>query len=592
MEDTKKTILKKFSVPSFLIIMIISAIVGYWLFQSQKESKQRRTTAQTAQEAVLMATALQSQVAGLITNPSADQRENIRNLLNRFRNELNTNPGSIRILVKKNSVTEIIADDANLFTGKSFDLWQEMNAVFRGQQSATKLLKINNQLYIGGMSGIADGNGKTAALLLLLRPVAALTWNDYQYLVLVLAGGLLIYLILLFLMSRIASGVAASITFFKTNLDRFKKGEKLLRPEGQADYLQELYPDLKELEQELEKRNRSDESREKIQKQMTEFLRIVNAAAAGDFTVTADVTADTFGALADSFNLMISDLSDLIKDAKKAADQVADSTANILTNIEAMAQGALEQASQTENISNSAKDMAKLIEETNQSAQRAAEAARAAKEVAEKGSDIVKQSIIGMQNIRNSVREASRQVRMLGENSARIGEITDFISEIANRTNLLALNASIEAARAGEAGRGFSVVADEIRNLAERSSTSAEEISKLIDDIQTGIAKTMQAMENGNKEVAEGTKLVDSAGEALREIVGRVEVSTGSSVEISNLTQEQTRFSQEIVSSLEHIAGIAKKTATGAKQSREAAIQLEALSNNLKQAVERFRLAK
>lgn len=592
MEDTKKTILKKFSVPSFLIIMIISAIVGYWLFQSQKESKQRRTTAQTAQEAVLMATALQSQVAGLITNPSADQRENIRNLLNRFRNELNTNPGSIRILVKKNSVTEIIADDANLFTGKSFDLWQEMNAVFRGQQSATKLLKINNQLYIGGMSGIADGNGKTAALLLLLRPVAALTWNDYQYLVLVLAGGLLIYLILLFLMSRIASGVTASITFFKTNLDRFKKGEKLLRPEGQADYLQELYPDLKELEQELEKRNRSDESREKIQKQMTEFLRIVNAAAAGDFTVTADVTADTFGALADSFNLMISDLSDLIKDAKKAADQVADSTANILTNIEAMAQGALEQASQTENISNSAKDMAKLIEETNQSAQRAAEAARAAKEVAEKGSDIVKQSIIGMQNIRNSVREASRQVRMLGENSARIGEITDFISEIANRTNLLALNASIEAARAGEAGRGFSVVADEIRNLAERSSTSAEEISKLIDDIQTGIAKTMQAMENGNKEVAEGTKLVDSAGEALREIVGRVEVSTGSSVEISNLTQEQTRFSQEIVSSLEHIAGIAKKTATGAKQSREAAIQLEALSNNLKQAVERFRLAK
>ncbi|HHJ52682.1 MAG TPA: methyl-accepting chemotaxis protein, partial [Caldithrix abyssi] len=432
----------------------------------------------------------------------------------------------------------------------------------------------------------------TAALLLLLRPVAALTWNDYQYLVLVLAGGFLIYLILLFLMSRIASGVAASITFFKTNLDRFKKGEKLLRPEGQADYLQELYPDLKELEQELEKRNRSDESREKIQKQMTEFLRIVNAAAAGDFTVTADVTADTFGALADSFNLMISDLSDLIKDAKKAADQVADSTANILTNIEAMAQGALEQASQTENISNSAKDMAKLIEETNQSAQRAAEAARAAKEVAEKGSDIVKQSIIGMQNIRNSVREASRQVRMLGENSARIGEITDFISEIANRTNLLALNASIEAARAGEAGRGFSVVADEIRNLAERSSTSAEEISKLIDDIQTGIAKTMQAMENGNKEVAEGTKLVDSAGEALREIVGRVEVSTGSSVEISNLTQEQTRFSQEIVSSLEHIAGIAKKTATGAKQSREAAIQLEALSNNLKQAVERFRLAK
>ncbi len=289
---------------------------------------------------------------------------------------------------------------------------------------------------------------------------------------------------------------------------------------------------------------------------------------------------------------MISDLSELVRDAKDAAEQVATTTAGILKNVEVMAKGAADQASQTETISNFAKDMAELITNTNQNAQRAAEAARKAKEVAEAGSQIVKKSIEGMQHIRDSVRDASKQVRTLGEHSTRIGEITDFISEVANQTNLLALNASIEAARAGEAGRGFSVVADEIRNLAERSSRSADEISKLIGDIQDGISKTMHAMDKGTLQVAEGTKMVDSAGVTLREILGSIEISTNSAVEISNATQEQTKYSKEIVQSLEHIAGIARETADGAKQSKEYATKLESLSTKLNQAVSKFRLAK
>jgi len=591
MEDTKKTLVKKFSVTALLVILVLSAGTGYWLFHQETNRKQSDLKNEVAAQVALIAVALQDQVNGLLSNTAMEAAATSA-LLQKFNAQLGLPAGSLRILKKKGSVTEIIADDTGNLTGDSFDLWQEMNTVFSG--GASTALRVREKAegqVLAGMAAIKGAKGNTFALVLLERPLFSLGWMDWQFLIVPLIAGSLIYLILLIFISGIGNQLKFSIAFLQKNLDRFKKGEKILRAEEQAVFLHELYPELKGLEEYVQNKTRSDDSREKIQKQMTEFLRIVNAAAAGDFTVSADVTADTFGALADSFNLMISDLSDLIKDAKKAAEQVANSTENILTNIEAMAKGALEQASQTENISNFAKDMAKLINETNQSAQRAAEAARTAKEVAEKGSDIVKQSIVGMQSIRNSVREASRQVRMLGENSARIGEITDFISEIANRTNLLALNASIEAARAGEAGRGFSVVADEIRNLAERSSVSAEEISKLIVAIQTGISKTMQAMENGNKEVAEGTQLVDSAGEALREIVGRVEVSTTSSVEISKLTEEQTRFSQEIVSALEHIAGIAKETATGAKQSREAAIQLEALSKNLKQAVERFRLA-
>jgi len=395
-------------------------------------------------------------------------------------------------------------------------------------------------------------------------------------------------LILALLMRNLRKGVEHT----QYNIERLKNGESVLMPDETSISLLELLPSLKTLENIIKSTKEAEAEREKIQKQIREFLKIVTNAAEGDFTVSAAVTADVLGALADSFNLMISDLSELIRDVKRAAEQVATSTLGILKNIDAMAQGAVSQASQTETISNLAKDMVELINNSNQSSQRAADAARQAKEVAEKGSENVKKSINGMVNIRESVREASKQVRILGENSTRIGEITDFIGEIASRTNLLALNASIEAARAGEAGRGFTVVADEIRNLAERASTSAEEISKLIEDIKSGISKTMKAMESGTHEVSEGTKLVDAAGEVLRDILGSVEISALSASEISNAMQEQTKFSKDIAANLEHIAVIAKDTAEGARQSKESATQLEFLSKNLNQAVEKFRLSK
>lgn len=413
----------------------------------------------------------------------------------------------------------------------------------------------------------------------------------YSYYVVPGAFGLAVIVFVSLILYLVLKKLNQGIEFTKENLNRLKTGQAVLMPENPAMALVELIPSVKGLESVIHSTKDAELEREKIQRQIKEFLKIVTNAAEGDFTVTAMVTADTLGALADSFNLMISDLSDLIRDVKKAAGQVATSTSGILTNIEAMAKGAVNQASQTETISNFAKEMVDVINNSNQSAQRAAEAARQAKEVAEKGSGIVKKSISGMANIRESVREASKQVRVLGENSARIGEITDFISEIASRTNLLALNASIEAARAGEAGRGFTVVADEIRNLAERASTSAEEISKLIDAIKSGISKTMKAMENGTIEVAEGARLVDGAGEVLREILGSVEISAVSAGEISNAMHEQTKFSKDIAASLEHIAMIAKETAEGARQSKEAASQLEFLSKNLNQAVEKFRLA-
>jgi twitching motility protein PilJ len=321
------------------------------------------------------------------------------------------------------------------------------------------------------------------------------------------------------------------------------------------------------------------------------LLGIVSTAAEGDFTVTAHVTADTLGALADSFNLMVSDLSNLIRDVKMSAQHVSESTQEILEKTIEMATGAGNQAKEIVNINHLAKDMAHVAKNTDNSAQMAADAAHHTKEVAQRGGGTIDDSIISMHRIRETVLETSDRVASLGESSARIGEITEFISDIANRTNLLALNASIEATRAGKAGKGFMVVADEIRNLSERSSHAADEITRLIDDIETDTSETIMAMELGNKEVAEGTKKVDGAGSALREILGAVDISTTSVAEITNATEKQLQSSEGIVKAMEGIAKIAQRTAEVANQTETEITRLQSLSNLLNNAVSKFKLS-
>lgn len=577
-------------IPTILVLSLMVAGYQYYL-QLNKSKMEFVSTLQKL--AGTVALTIPGESVQLIKTPgdfASGFYRDIQSRLSEISGQFKLDNGFIKILRKKEMNTEIIVSDQNVNTiGQSFDFWTEMEPAFDGNLSGKLIIRDGTDFAIG-MAPIYSLDQNTIAILLVESEII---YSGPSFLK-ILAGPIVsaIILIIIILLVTILQSRKLNhvIMLFKDNLNRLKTGQEL--EPGETDtYLSEITPELSGLEEELKGFQENQQDRAKIQRQITGLLRTVNAAADGDFTIKAEVTANTLGALADSFNLMVSDLSELVKDAKSAAEQVSTSTQNIFKNVEVMSQGAVDQASKTEDISNSAKEMANLITGTNQNAQRASEAAQNAKKVAENGSEIIKKSIAGMQIINSSVNEAARQVGILREHSTRIGEITDFIGELSSRTNLLALNTSIESARAGEAGRGFSIVAEEIRDLAERASKSADEISDLIDDIQRGISKTVRAIDKGAKEVSQGTDLVDRAGEALREILGSVDISTKSAIDISNATREQAKFSQDIVNSLEHIAGIAKETAENTQHSREAASNLEALSKTLNLAVEKFRLA-
>ncbi len=336
----------------------------------------------------------------------------------------------------------------------------------------------------------------------------------------------------------------------------------------------------------------TEADRKRLEDQIASLLRIVSQAAEGDFTVRAEVTADTLGALADSFNLMISELSKLIYDVKKASERISHATDEILKSSEVMATGADTQAKEIEVVREAAKEMADIVKYVNERSDQAVLAASRAAEVAKQGSEKVKYSIEGMHRIRETVQKTARQVQILGENSQEIGSILEVISDIANRTNLLGLNATIEAARASEAGRGFAVVADEVRNLAERSSQAAKDIEILVQSIQNGTREAVEAMEKGSLEVERETRRVDEAGNALKEILQVVDESAKMIREISEAFKHQTKTSANIAQAMERIAKIAQDTAQGAQKSKKLSEEMASLSKILSIAVAKFRLSR
>lgn len=336
----------------------------------------------------------------------------------------------------------------------------------------------------------------------------------------------------------------------------------------------------------------TEAERDKLQAQVMDLLDIVSTAADGDLTVQAEVTSDALGSVADAFNLMVNGLNNLIEQVRESGMEVKTATDTMLGAIGEMSRGAEEQVVQINKASSVVDSMAMSMQQVASNTEEAANAARHATEAANKGEKAVAETIAGMHRIRSTVQGTSKKIKSLGERSMEIGKIIEVINDIAAQTNLLALNAAIEAARAGEQGRGFAVVADEIRKLAERSSKATKEIAGLIKGIQVETNEAVTAMENGTRDVEDGTVLADSAGAALKAIEGIVSKAASLIQGISVAAKQQVEGAVGVVRSMETTSKISQKTFESSRETMKIISQLTSMTDRLSEAIGRFKTSK
>ncbi|MEG4998024.1 methyl-accepting chemotaxis protein [Microcoleus sp. B4-D4] len=340
-------------------------------------------------------------------------------------------------------------------------------------------------------------------------------------------------------------------------------------------------------------RRKSDEqeqAKEDLQRQVIRLLDDVEGAARGDLTVTAEVTADVLGAVADSFNLTIQNLREIVHQVKQAAREVSKGATDSAKFAGDLSSDALRQAEEQAATLNSVQVLTDAIQRVAESAREAEEVARGAAATALKGGEAVERTVAGILEIRETVAGTTRKVKRLAEASQEISKIVGLIAAIASRTNLLALNASIEAARAGESGRGFAIVADEVRQLADRSAKSLKEIEQIVMQIQNETGAVMMAMEEGTQQVIEGTKLAEQAKRSLEDIIqvtNRIDVLVRS---ITADTVEQNETARSVASVMQAVELTAQETSQEAQRVSGALQNLVGVARDLLTSVERFRV--
>jgi methyl-accepting chemotaxis protein len=336
----------------------------------------------------------------------------------------------------------------------------------------------------------------------------------------------------------------------------------------------------------------TETDRDKMQSQVMNLLSVVSSAAEGDLTIKAEVTADALGSVADAFNLMITGLMTLVTHASNVAFEIQHSTTDILHASERMKKGAEHQAVQIRNASDSVNAMSHTIQRMAENADAATQTSHKATQAAVKGGASVTETMKGMQRSRSAVQSTSKKIKGLGERSLEIGAIIEVINEIATQTNLLALNAAIEAARAGEQGKGFAVVADEVRKLAERAGRATKDITGLIKGIQVETSEAVTVMEESTREVEEGTRLADQAGAALREIEQIVKQTAGLVTDITRAAGDQVKVTESVVRSMDTISKVTEETTFGVQETVSTIGKLAELSKQLTDAIGRFKLSK
>lgn len=334
----------------------------------------------------------------------------------------------------------------------------------------------------------------------------------------------------------------------------------------------------------------SQDEKAEIQRSIMKLLDEVSGVADGDLTKEAEVSADVTGAIADSFNFMIDQLRKIIGNVQQATQQVSTAANQIYSSAESLVDGSQDQTKQIVHTSAAIDEIAVSIQQVSENAVTSTAVAQQALVTAKQGNMAVRNTIEGMNKIREQAQETAKRIKRLGETSQEIGQIVQLIDDIADRTSILALNASIQAAAAGEAGRGFAVVAEEVERLAVRSTEATKKISTLVKAIQGETNEAVSAMEKNIQEVVSGSKVANQAGQSLNEIEG-VSMKLAELIQsISQASKQQAKGSEALTRSMGNISQITQQTAVGTKKTAESVNSLAKLADELRGSVSAFKL--
>jgi len=331
--------------------------------------------------------------------------------------------------------------------------------------------------------------------------------------------------------------------------------------------------------------------KEGLQKRALELLMEVDPISKGDLTIRAKVTADEIGTIADSYNATVANLRKIVVQVQEAASQVATTTSSNEVSVQALSTEALRQAEEIAAALDRAQEMAQSVRLVASNAEQALAAVQQAAQTVEEGDVAMNRTVDGILAIRETVAETAKKVKHLGESSQKISTVVSLISTFAAQTNLLALNASIEAARAGEDGRGFGVVADEVRALAQQSAEATSEIEKLVAAIQGETNEVVAAMEAGTEQVVTGTKLVDETRLSLNKITAASSKISGLVEAITEATFVQSQASEAVTQTMTNVAAIANKTSQEASLVSSSFEQLLKVAQTLQEDVGQFKVS-
>jgi twitching motility protein PilJ len=335
------------------------------------------------------------------------------------------------------------------------------------------------------------------------------------------------------------------------------------------------------------------ETAEKSERNQTAIMRLLDEIenlADGDLTVAASVTEDFTGAIADSINYSIDQLRELVATINLTAEQVASAVADSQTTAMELAAASRHQALQISAASDAINDMAQSIDQVSANASESSAVAERSVTIANKGNEVVHNTINGMDNIREQIQDTSKRIKRLGESSQEIGDIVSLIDDIADQTNILALNAAIQASMAGDAGRGFAVVADEVQRLAERSSSATKQIETLVRAIQNDTNEAVISMEQTTSEVVRGARLAQDAGVALEEIEGVSRVLAELIESITDAARQQASSAGQISQTMLVIQQTTTQTTSGTTATAESIGNLAKMASEMRRSVSGFTL--